>query len=84
MDMVGGDPFKNKSIFHVTETPWSLPSFVTDVGAAFADVIRTGAANYAESGDAPAAAVVETRTGDQGTRNQFLARRDALFRGQRS
>jgi aminopeptidase YwaD len=31
MDMVGGDPFKNKSIFHVTETPWSLPSFVTDI-----------------------------------------------------
>ena len=49
MDMVGGDPFKNKSILHVTETPWSLPSFVTDVGAALADVIRTGAANYAEA-----------------------------------
>src|SRR5882724_11506706 len=73
MDMVGGDPFKNKSIFHVTATPWSLPSFVTDVGAAFAEVIRTGAANYAESGDAPEAAVVETRAGDLGTRNQFLA-----------
>ncbi len=73
MDMVGGDPFKNKSIFHVTATPWSLPSFVTDVGAAFADVIRSGAANYAESGNAPEAAVVETRAGDQGTRNQFLA-----------
>jgi aminopeptidase YwaD len=73
MDMVGGDPFKNKSILHVTETPWSLPSFVTDVGAAFADVIRTGAANYAEVGAAPEAAVVENRAGDQGTRNQFLA-----------
>ena len=73
MDMVGGDPFKNKSIFHVTETPWSLPSFVTDVGATFADTIRSGAANYAESGDAPEAAVVETRAGEQGTRNQFLA-----------
>ena len=24
MDMVGGDPFKNKSILHVTATPWSL------------------------------------------------------------
>jgi aminopeptidase YwaD len=73
MDMVGGDPFKNKSIFHVTATPWSLPSFVTDVGAAFAEVIRTGAANYSESGDAPEVAVVETRAGDLGTRNQFLA-----------
>jgi aminopeptidase YwaD len=73
MDMVGGDPFKNKSIFHVTATPWSLPSFITDVGAAFADVIKSGAANYADTGDAPEAAVVETRAGDQGTRNQFLA-----------
>jgi hypothetical protein len=73
MDMVGGDPFKNKSILHVTETPWSLPSFVTDVGAALADAIRTGAANYAASGDAPETAVIETRAGEQGTRNQFLA-----------
>jgi len=73
MDMVGGDPFKNKSILHVTETPWSLPSFVTDVGAALAEVIRAGAAGYAEGNDAPAAAVLETRAGEQGTRNQFLA-----------
>ena len=73
MDMVGGDPFKNKSIFHVTETPWSLPSFITDVGAAFASVIRFGADNYAGSGDSPEAAVIETRAGEQGTRNQFLA-----------
>jgi hypothetical protein len=73
MDMVGGDPFKNKSILHVTATPWSLPSFVTDVGAALADVIRAGAADYAESGASPEAAVVETRAGEQGTRNQFLA-----------
>ena len=73
MDMVGGDPFKNKSILHVTGTPWSLPSFVTDVGGLLADVIRSGAANYAESGDAPEAAVIENRVGEQGTRNQFLA-----------
>ena len=73
MDMVGGDPFKNKSILHVTGTPWSLPSFVTDVGATLAEVIRSGAANYAESGGAPDAAVVETRAGEPGTRNQFLA-----------
>ena len=73
MDMVGGDPFKNKSILHVTATPWSLPSFVTDVGATVAEVIRTGAAHYAESGDSPEAAVVETRAGELGTRNEFLA-----------
>ncbi len=72
MDMVGGDPFKNKSILHVTGTPWSLPSFVTDVGAALAEVIRGGSAAYAE-GEGPAdAAVVETRSGAPGTRNEFL------------
>jgi aminopeptidase YwaD len=47
MDMVGGDPYKNKSILHVTETPWSLPSFVTDVGELFAETIRAGATAYA-------------------------------------
>jgi len=73
MDMVGGDPFKNKSILHVTATPWSLPSFVTDVGAGLAEVIRSGAARYAGSGDAPEAAVVESRAGEQGTRNLFLS-----------
>ena len=84
MDMVGGDPFKNKSMLHVTGTPWSLPSFVTDVGAALADVIRSGAARYAGSGDAPEAAVIENRAGEPGTRNQFLADVSSVFRGQRS
>ena len=73
MDMVGGDPFKNKSIFHVTATPWSLPSFVTDVGAAFLDTIRAGATDYAGSGASVENAVVETRTSEQGTRNEFIA-----------
>jgi hypothetical protein len=43
------------------------------VGAAFADVIRTGAASYASDGASPEAAVIETQSGEQGTRNQFLA-----------
>ena len=73
MDMVGGDPFRNKSMFHVTATPWSLPSFVTDVGAVFLDTIRTAASEYAGSGNSPEAAIVETRTGEQGTRNEFIA-----------
>jgi len=73
MDMVGGDPFKNKSVFHVTSTPWSLPSFVTDVGAAFLDTIRNGATDYAESGSNPEAAVLEIRDGGLGTRNAFIA-----------
>jgi len=73
MDMVGGDPFKNKSVFHVTGTPWSLPSFVTDVGAVFLDAIRSAASGYA-GGEMPAAAgIVETRAGGQGTRNELIA-----------
>ena len=47
MDMVGGDPFKNKSVFHVTSTPWSLPSFVTDVGAVFLNAMQSAASGYA-------------------------------------
>ena len=72
MDMVGGDPFKNKSVFHVTGTPWSLPSFVTDVGAEFLDAIRAAASGYA-SGETPAeTGIVETRAGGQGTRNELI------------
>jgi aminopeptidase YwaD len=73
MDMVGGDPFKNKSVFHVTATPWSLPSFVTDVGSALLDTIRAAATEYAENGGPPEAGIVETRTGEQGTRNELIA-----------
>jgi hypothetical protein len=73
MDMVGGDPFKNKSVFHVTGTPWSLPSFVTDVGAVFLDAIRAAASGYA-AGELPAdAGIVETRAGGPGTRNELFA-----------
>jgi len=73
MDMVGGDFLKNKSVFHVTATPWSLPSYVTDVGAGFLRTIQEGANNYAESGAAPEAAVVETRMGESGARDEFFA-----------
>jgi aminopeptidase YwaD len=72
MDMVGGDPFKNKSILHVTETPWSLPSFVTDIGDAFAEAIRDAATVYTEDGTHVDAAAIEDRDGAPGTRNAFL------------
>ena len=73
MDMVGGDFFKNKSVFHVTATPWSLPSFVTDVGATFLDAIRAAASGYA-AGELPVdAGIVETRAGQTGTRNEMVA-----------
>jgi aminopeptidase YwaD len=73
MDMVGGDPFKNKSVFHVTATPWSLPSFVTDVGATFLDTIRTAASGYAAGDLSVDEGIVETRAGAQGTRNELIA-----------
>jgi aminopeptidase YwaD len=81
MDMVGGDPYKNKSILHVTETPWSLPSFVTDVGELFAETIRDGAAVYAEDGSHLEAAVLEDRNGAPGTRNEFLSDRTPYSEG---
>jgi hypothetical protein len=73
MDMVGGDFVKNKSVFHVTGTPWSLPSFVTDVGVAFLDVIRTAASGYAAGETSADTGIVETRAGGQGTRNELIA-----------
>jgi hypothetical protein len=73
MDMVGGDPFKNKSVFHVTGTPWSLPSFVTDVGAVFLNAIRTAASEYAAGETTVDTGIVETRAGGPGTRNEFVA-----------
>jgi aminopeptidase YwaD len=72
MDMVGGDPFKNKSVFHVTRTPWSLPSFVTDVGEVFFDAIRTAASGYAGGETSNETGIVETRAGGPGTRNQLI------------
>jgi hypothetical protein len=81
MDMVGGDLFKNKSVLHVTETPWSLPSFVTDVGASFADRIRAGAGRYTEDGSGGDDAVLEDRAGGEGTRNGFFADRTAFTEG---
>jgi aminopeptidase YwaD len=73
MDMVGGDPFKNKSVFHVTGTPWSLPSFVTDVGAVFLDAIRAAASAYAAGETTAEMGIVETRAGGQGSRNELIA-----------
>jgi len=72
MDMVGGDLFKNKSVLHVTQTPWSLPTFVTDIGAELAETIKDGATVYAEDGSHEEAAVLENRDGASGTRNAFF------------
>ncbi len=73
MDMVGGDFFKNKSVFHLTGTPWSLPSFVTDVGAAFLDTIRAAASGFAAGELPPDAGITENRAGQNGSRNELVA-----------
>lgn len=72
MDMVGGDLFKNKSVLHVTQTPWSLPTFITDIGTAFAETIKDAATLYTEDGSHEDAAAVENRDGASGTRNAFF------------
>ena len=72
MDMVGGDLFKNKSVLHVTQTPWSLPTFITDIGATFAESIRDAATTYTEDGSGAEAAATEERDGASGTRNAFF------------
>jgi aminopeptidase YwaD len=72
MDMVGGDLFKNKSVLHVTQTPWSLPTFITDVGALFAENIRDAATRYADDGSHAEEAVLENRNGAPGSRNAFF------------
>jgi aminopeptidase YwaD len=73
MDMVGGDFFKTKSVFHLTASPWSLPSFVTDVGATFLDVIKTASSGYAAGELSADAGIIETRAGQQGSRNELIA-----------
>jgi aminopeptidase YwaD len=73
MDMVGGDFLKDKSVLHVTATPWSLPSFVTDVGATFLDAIRAASSGYAAGELSADAGIVETRAGQPGSRNQLIA-----------
>ena len=46
MDMVGGGPV-TKAVFHVTRGPMSLPSFVHDVGWAFAEFVNEQSYNFA-------------------------------------
>ena len=73
MDMVGGDPFKNKSVLHVTETPWSLPTFVTDIGACVRrSHPRRRHRLYRGRQLMRRRRSIEDRDGASGTRNAFL------------
>jgi aminopeptidase YwaD len=51
MDMVGGGPV-TKAVFHVTQGPRSLPSFVHDVAWAFAEFVNEQSYKFAATGSA--------------------------------
>jgi aminopeptidase YwaD len=51
MDMVGGGP-ETKAVFHVTQGPMSLPSFVQDVAWAFAEWVNEESYKFAATGKA--------------------------------
>jgi hypothetical protein len=51
MDMVGGDHQRTKAIFHLTQTPASLPSFVNDVAAVFGEYVIDGSRRAAMNRD---------------------------------
>ncbi len=50
MDMVGGGPY-TKSIFHVSRSPQSLPSFINDIGEAFGAFVNEASNAYASGED---------------------------------
>jgi Zn-dependent M28 family amino/carboxypeptidase len=50
-DMVGGSHQITKAIFHLTQTPTSLPSFVNDVAAVFGEYVIEGSHRAAKFGD---------------------------------
>lgn len=52
LDMVGGDPAATGAVLHVTRSPASLPSFVDDVGEAFARFANEESYAYAATGEA--------------------------------
>ena len=52
LDMVGGDTGVTRSILRVRGSPPSLPSFVSDVGFAFADYVNRQSLEYADTGAA--------------------------------
>lgn len=51
MDMVGGNHQLTKAIFHLTQTPASLPSFVNDVAAVFGEYVIDSSRRAAMNGD---------------------------------
>lgn len=63
MDMVGGGP-ETKAIFHVSRSPKSLPSFVSDIGEAFGMYLNEASDKFA-SGEAVDNPVVSLEGGKE-------------------
>ena len=75
MDMVGGDPFKNKSVFHGNGHPVVPAQFLSRPCRARIPERNPAAAasEFAASGGPPDPGIIETRVGEQGTRNELIA-----------
>jgi hypothetical protein len=51
LDMVGGDPFRTKSVLHITRSPWSMATVADDVADVFGRYVIDGAMRAAGDGD---------------------------------
>jgi aminopeptidase YwaD len=71
MDMVGGGP-ETKAVFHVTRGPMSLPSFVQDVGWAFAEWVNEESYQFVATGKA-AYPLVSAEGGKEPLRAEYSA-----------
>jgi hypothetical protein len=76
MDMVGGIPQTNKSIFFLSRPPASLPSFIGDVGEVFFDYVKTSSRNLAAHGDFGDAIL-----SPEGTKEDFVAEVEGINLG---
>lgn len=76
MDMVGGIPQTNKSVFFLSRPPASLPSFIGDVGEVFFDYIKASSRSVAAHGD-----FEEAILSPEGTKEDFVAEVEGISLG---
>lgn len=76
MDMVGGIPQTNKSVFFLSRPPASVPSFIGDVGEVFFDYVKDGSRRAAAQGD-----FSDVILSPEGTKEDFVAEVQGLDLG---
>lgn len=76
MDMVGGIPQTNKSVFFLSRPPASIPSFIGDVGEVFFDYVKDGSRRAAANGD-----FSDVILSPEGTKEDFVAEIQGLDLG---